>query len=108
VRAQPPADLGDGAAGLGIDPDADLEEVLHPGRDLKRHVHAVDPRLSRQADGVVEQDLRATLGEAACAAAWTEGRAPSLEEAIACALEGSDASPASRVPAASTHEVGDG
>jgi hypothetical protein len=36
---------------------------------------------------------RTALGEAAFAAAWTEGRAMSLEEAIACALEGSDASP---------------
>jgi predicted ATPase len=36
---------------------------------------------------------RATLGEAAFAAAWTVGRALSLEEAIACALEGTAAHP---------------
>jgi predicted ATPase len=34
---------------------------------------------------------RATLGEAAFAAAWTEGRAMSLEEAVAFALEARDA-----------------
>jgi hypothetical protein len=35
---------------------------------------------------------RARLGEAGFAAAWTEGRAMALEEAIRVALEGSDAS----------------
>jgi hypothetical protein len=36
---------------------------------------------------------RAALGEAGFAAAWAEGRAMSLDEAIGCALAGSDASP---------------
>ena len=36
---------------------------------------------------------RSALGEAGFAAAWAEGRAMSLEQAIGCALEGSDASP---------------
>jgi hypothetical protein len=33
---------------------------------------------------------RATLGEAAFAAAWTEGRAMSLDQAVAYALEETD------------------
>jgi hypothetical protein len=39
---------------------------------------------------------RAGLGEAAFAAAWAEGRALSLEEAVAFALEGSNTSSSDR------------
>jgi hypothetical protein len=66
------AHLGGAAEALREALGAALHPVLHAG-----HEQAV-------------QAMRAALGEAACAAAWAEGQALSLEEAVALALENPD------------------
>jgi tetratricopeptide (TPR) repeat protein len=79
----------EGLAGIAEDQQSFVRGARLAGAasKLRDLIHAPIPLVSRDA---IERDLaraRATLGEEAFAAAWVEGQAMTLEQAVAYALE---------------------
>jgi DNA-binding NarL/FixJ family response regulator len=65
---------------------------------LRQAIGAPLPPADRPGHEATVRAARAAVGEVAFAAAWAEGQAMSVEQAVAAALAGEEAAPPGRVP----------